>query len=429
MTISASPEHRAQTPSPSQLPLRSIGDQLARLAAFNDNPSAGGITREVFTATYMLANAFVAELMVEAGLTVRVDAFGNLLGRIDGLDGAAPAVLTGSHIDTTLNAGAYDGVLGVLGAIEAVRALRATGWAPTRGVEVVCFAGEEPRFGSGCIGSRALIGSLTRAELDSMRDRDGVSIADAMRGAGLDPDRLDDARLDTGAVHAFVELHIEQAGVLEAAGVSIGAVTHIAAPHDLLVRILGAAAHAGATPMSLRRDAFAGAVESAATLERLARESPSGSTVATVGVVRVSPGAINVIPGEVELHIDIRDHDVAARASVVGSFLAALDQIAERRGLEVSVATIRRDDPAVCSPVVVGAVRGACADLGERSLDLISGAYHDAMILGAHVPMGMIFVPSVAGISHSPLEFTAPEDIDCGVRVLAATLRRLAEAG
>jgi hydantoinase/carbamoylase family amidase len=411
----------------SALPTRSIGEQLEHLSGLNDDPLAGGITREVFTPTYMRANDYVMELMAEAGLAARVDAFGNLFGRIEGGDPSAAAVLTGSHIDTTLNAGAYDGVLGVLGAIEAVRALREAGWQPVRTVEVVCFAGEEPRFGSGCLGSRALTGSLTRGEVDTMRDGDGVSIAEAMQAVGLDPDRLDDARLDTSAVHAFVELHIEQAGVLEAAGIAVGAVTHIAAPHDLLVRISGTAAHAGATPMSLRRDAFAGAAEAAVELERLARESPSGSTVGTVGIVHVGPGAINVIPGEVELHVDVRDYDLGARVAVVDAFLAALNEIAARRGLHLSVGTITHDHPATCSPIVVDAVRGACDELGEPYLDVISGAYHDAMVLGAHVPIGMIFVPSVGGISHSPLEFTAADDIDRGVRVLAVTLRRLAE--
>ncbi|MDX6538984.1 MAG: hypothetical protein QOI71_594 [Gaiellales bacterium] len=411
----------------SALPTRSISEQLERLSGLNDDPLADGITREVFTPTYMRANDYVMELMAEAGLAARIDAFGNLFGRVEGSDPSAAAVLTGSHIDTTLNAGAYDGVLGVLGAIEAVRALCETGWEPVRTVEVVCFAGEEPRFGSGCLGSRALTGGLTRGEVDTMRDRDGVSIAEAMHAVGLEPDRLHDARLDTSAVHAFVELHIEQAGVLEAAGTSVGAVTHIAAPHDLLVRISGTAAHAGATPMALRRDAFAGAAEAAVELERLARDSPSGSTVGTVGIVHVGPGAINVIPGEVELHVDIRDYDLGARVVVVDAFLAALDEIVARRGLRLSVTTITHDHPATCSPIVVDAVRGACDELGQPYLDVISGAYHDAMVLGAHVPIGMIFVPSVGGISHSPLEFTAAEDIDRGVRVLAVTLRRLAE--
>jgi len=411
----------------SAVPTQSISEPLELLSRLNDDVAGGGITREVFTPTYMRANDYVLGLMEEAGLATRTDAFGNLFGRVEGTTPGARSVLTGSHIDTTLNAGAYDGVLGVLGATEALRALLATGWKPARPVEVVCFAGEEPRFGSGCLGSRALSGSLTRAELDTTRDRDGVSIAAAMRGVGLDPDLLEDARLDTAAVHAFVELHIEQAGILEAAGVSVGAVTHIAAPHDLIVRISGVAAHAGATTMLLRRDAFAGAAEAAVRLERLTRESPSGSTVATVGVVHVGPGAINVIPGEVEMHVDIRDHDLPAREAVVAGFLATLEEVGVRRGLEMTVETITRDQPAVCSSTVVEAVRDACHDIGEPYLDIISGAYHDAMVLGAHVPIGMIFVPSVGGISHSPLEFTTAEDIDRGVRVLAGTLRLLAE--
>lgn len=412
--------------SVSEFSTRSIADQFDHLAQINDDPQSGGITREVFTDSYTAANDFVAGLMEQAGLTVRVDAFGNLFGRIAGVDPAAPAVLTGSHIDTTLNAGAYDGVLGVIGAVEAMRALLSTGWRPARSVEIVCFAGEEPRFGSGCIGSRAVMGTLTRGELDSMLDRDGVSIAQAMRSVGLDPGRLEEVRLDPAGYHAFVELHIEQGAVLESTGVTIGAVTHIAAPHDLLVRFIGVAAHAGATPMSLRRDAFAGAAEAAVELERLARASASGSTVATVGVVEVGPGAINVIPGETELRVDVRDYDLPARDTVIEAFLAALETIATRRGLELSIETITKDDPAVCSPLVVDAVRGACADLGEPHIDVVSGAYHDAMVVGAEVPIGMIFVPSVGGISHSPLEFTAAEDLDTGVRVLAATLRRLA---
>jgi hydantoinase/carbamoylase family amidase len=410
-------------------PIRSISEQLDILASINDVGSdAGGITREVFTVAYMEAHEHVCGLMRAAGLTVRGDAFGNLFGRIEGRDPTAAAILTGSHIDTTLNAGRFDGVLGVLGAVEAVRATLASGWRPLRAVEVVCFAGEEPRFGSGCLGSRALTGTLRRSELDTMRDRDGTSIAQAMLAVGLDPDRIGEARLDPARVHAFVELHIEQGSVLEAAGVPVGVVTHIAAPHDLLVTVHGEAAHAGATPMLARRDALAGAAEAATRLELVARGSPSGTTVATIGIVRARPGAINVIPGEAELHVDIRDHDLAARTAVVNRFLAALEEIVDRRGLTVDVETITRDDPAVCSPLVVDSVRAACEELYQPYLDVTSGAYHDAMVLGAQIPMGMIFVPSVGGISHSPLEYTAPEDLERGVMVLAATLRRLADA-
>ena len=403
-----------------------IHDQIQELAQINSDPAAGGITREVFTPEYMAANAFVLELMEQAGLTARVDVFGNLFGRVTGSEPDAPAVLTGSHIDTTLNAGAYDGVLGVLGAIEAIRTLLSDGWRPRRTVEVVCFAGEEPRFGSGCIGSRALMGSLSAGDLESMVDRDGTSIAAAMRSVELNPGRLHEARLDPQRVHGFVELHIEQGARLEAAEISIGVVTHIAAPHDLLVTLTGAAAHAGATPMSARRDALVAAAELVLAVERLARESPSGSTVGTVGVIDVLPGAINVIPGEVALQVDFRDHDLPARTAAVDAFLAEVAAVCARRELTSDIRTITRDEPAACAPEIVRAARSAAELLGIAQMDIVSGAYHDAMVLGAQIPIGMIFVPSRDGISHSPLEYTAPRDLECGIAVLGQTLRTLA---
>jgi hydantoinase/carbamoylase family amidase len=221
-----------------------------------------------------------------------------------------------------------------------------------------------------------------------MRDRAGTSIADAMRSVGLEPDRIDEVRLKPADVSTFVELHIEQSSTLEQPGVPIGVVTHIAAPHDLFIRLSGMAAHAGATPMGARRDAFAGAAEAAVELERIARASPSGSTVATVGIARVLLGAINVIPGEVELEVDIRDHDLAARTSVVDAFLSAIGAVAERRKLELEVNTITRDDPAACSRAVVAAVRASCDDLGIEYIETASGAYHDAMVLGAEIRWG-----------------------------------------
>jgi allantoate deiminase len=404
-----------------------IHDQLRELAQINSDPAGGGITREVFTADYMLANDYTVGLMEQAGLSARVDAFGNLFGRVAGSEPELPAILSGSHIDTTLNAGAYDGVLGVLGAIEAVRLLLGDGLEPRRSIEVVCFAGEEPRFGSGCIGSRALMGTLGRGDLDAMVDRHGVSIAEAMRSVALEPDRLGEVRLNADGVEAFVELHIEQGSRLQDAGLPIGVVTGIAAPHDLLVTVSGFAAHAGATPMGARRDALAGAAELVLAVERLAAGSSSGSTVGTVGVIDARPGAINVIPGEVLLQVDFRDHDLVARTAVVEEFLSVVREVCDRRGLGHGVALITRDDPATCAPVVVDAARRACSALECGYMDIVSGAYHDAMVLGGGgIPIGMIFVPSRDGISHSPLEYTAPEELEIGIAVLAETLRTLA---
>jgi ureidoglycolate amidohydrolase len=403
-----------------------LPDAIAELAGFNDDPEAGGVTREVYTPTYRAALDRVAEWMRSAGLEVRLDAVGNLFGRWAGGDPQAARVLTGSHVDTTLNAGRYDGVLGVLGAIDSVHVLRAAGFAPRRSIELVAWAGEEPRFGTGCVGSRAAAGRLARADLDRLRDRDGVSMAAALREAGFDPDRLREARIEPAAVHALVELHVEQGSVLEDAGEPIGVVTAIAAPHDFRLLLRGAATHAGATPMRLRRDALAGAAEAMLALERIARESPSGTSVGTVGVVRVRPGAINVVPGEVELDVDVRDSDLGARAQVVAGVLAAARAIAERRRLELDVTPIVEDTPVICDPRVVEAAADAAAELELPFRRMISGAYHDAMVLGAMIPIGMIFVPSAGGISHHPAEHTDPADLERGVRVLAGTLARLA---
>jgi hydantoinase/carbamoylase family amidase len=401
-----------------------LHDAIAELATYNDDPAAGGITREVFTPTYERSVGFVSGLMRDAGLEVRRDAFGNLYGRLEGTDPSLPAVRTGSHFDTTLNAGRYDGVVGVLGAIEAIGALRDRGL--RRPIEIVGFAGEEPRFVTGCIGSRTVMGDLSRADLDRLVDRDGVSLAQALAGAGFEPDDVDSAVWDPASVHAFVELHIEQGIVLESSGEQIGVVTAIAAPHDLRVTLRGAADHAGATPMRLRRDALAGAAEAMVALEKLAVDSSSGTTVGTVGVLRVRPGAINVVPGEVELDVDVRDSDGEARQAVVDGFVAAVGVLADRRGLTAVVDEIVRDEPGTCAPFIVEAVETACASLGVTRRRMISGAYHDALMLSRKIPVGMLFVPSVGGISHHPDEHTDREDIDRGAAVLGEVLATLA---
>ena len=403
-----------------------LHDAIAELAGFNDDPGGGGITREVYTPTYAAALDRVAEWMRDAGLETRLDAVGNLFGRWAGSAPDEPHVLTGSHVDTTLNAGRYDGVLGVLGAIEAVHLLQDAGTAPRRSIELVAWAGEEPRFGTGCVGSRAAAGHLSRADLDRLRDRAGVSMAEALRDAGFDPDRLAEARIDPATIHALVELHIEQGAVLEESGESIGVVTAIAAPHDFRLTLRGAATHAGATPMHLRRDALAGAAEAMTALERITRESASGTTVGTVGVLHVHPGAINVVPGEVELDVDVRDADRSAREQVVDAVLAATREIAARRGLEVEVTPIVDDVPVACDARVIEASAAAARELGLPFRRMTSGAYHDAMVMGSRVPIGMIFVPSAGGISHHPDEYTDPGDLERGVRVLAGTLARLA---
>jgi len=259
-----------------------------------------------------------------------------------------------------------------------------------------------------------------------MADRDGVTIATAMRTVGLDPDRIAEAQFDPAAVAAFLELHIEQGAVLEQRGIPVGVVERIAAPHQLRVTLTGEARHAGSTPMALRLDALGGAAEVILAVERLARESASGTTVGTVGTVAVEPGAVNVIPGAVTLDIDVRDVVLDAREEVVRAIHAATDEISARRGLSAALRDVVFDRPAPCDPQIVATVRAVCDELGTPYLDMASGAYHDAMVLGAQVPIGMIFVPSRDGLSHHPDEYTEPAQLDLGVKVLAGTLAKLA---
>jgi hydantoinase/carbamoylase family amidase len=270
-----------------------------------------------------------------------------------------------------------------------------------------------------------MIGSLTRDDLDRMADRDGVTVATAMRSVGLDPDRIGEARIDPDAHAGHLELHIEQGPELESSGVPIGVVERIAAPHDLRVTFTGMARHSGSTPMALRRDALAAASEIVLAVERLALESASGTTVGTVGVLRAEPGAVNVIPGRVTIDIDIRDSDLAARTRVIDATSAAIEEVSARRQIAIEVDTTVRDEPAACAPHIVEAVRGACEAQGIAYRTMTSGAYHDAMVLGAKLPIGMIFVPSRDGLSHHPDEYTAPDELELGVRVLAGALRTL----
>jgi hydantoinase/carbamoylase family amidase len=334
-------------------------------------------------------------------------------------------VLVGSHLDTTLNAGPLDGVYGVLAAIEAVDRLRGSGGVPGRSVEVVAITAEEPRFATGCLGSRALVGDMSADLARRLTDREGITLAEAMERLSMDPERIPDARLPEGHAGLFVELHIEQGAMLEQRGSRLGIVDAIAAPHDMRITVTGTAAHAGTTPMGLRRDAFLGAAEIALAVEAGALAS-RGRTVGTVGAVSVRPGANNIVPGNVEIEIDIRDTELDPREAVVAEVLSTAEAVCARRGLELDVKTIAQDTPVSCSGTVQKAVAEACEECGVEGHVMASGAYHDAMVLARKMPVGMLFVPSAGGVSHHPDEYTDPADLDLGVDVLAGTLRRLA---
>jgi hydantoinase/carbamoylase family amidase len=405
--------------------MKARGERLARdlerLAAFGRDPS-GGWTRPALSEADAQARGYVREEMRAMGLAVVHDEVGNLIGRRRGARDEAP-VVTGSHLDSVPRGGRFDGPLGVAGALEAVRALDEAGVTTGRPIEVVVFTGEEgSRFPRGTIGSAAMSGDVAVAEILSLRDRDGVRFLDALASYG-DTGAPRPARRPPGSVHAFVELHIEQGGVLESQRIDIGAVTAIQGLIQHVARIHGDPNHAGATPMSLRRDALAGGAEIVLAVERVAREV---GAVATVGRLEVEPGGYNIIPGVATLSIDLRAPEAGSLDELDRQIRAEVLDIAERRGLGLELTRRQRVEPGPCAEVVIGAVERAAVEAGASAMRLLSGAIHDALHMGSLCPTGMIFVPSVGGKSHCPEEESGLAEMLRGCEVLAGTLAILA---
>lgn len=384
----------------------------------------GGVTRLSFTEEERAAKDLVTSYMREAGLEVREDAAGNLIGRREGRVEGTPVVLAGSHVDSVRNGGDFDGPLGVLGAVEALQVMGERGVETERPIEVVTFTDEEgARFGFGMIGSRAMAGTLAREDLGRV-DKDGVSVAGAMRDSGLDPERVGEAARPEDSVYAYVELHIEQGKILEDSNLPVGVVTGIAGPVWLRFILTGEAAHAGTTPMRLRRDALAAA---AAVIGRIEKEAGrTGTSVGTVGQLDLEPGGINIIPGRVSFSLDLRDIDEEVRDRVEARIAAEVARLCEERGIALETETLQRLRPVPCSDLVRGAAGAACEALGLEPFELASGAGHDGMHLAGLCPVGMIFVRSKNGLSHNPDEWSSKEDCADGVEVLYRTLIELA---
>ena len=398
------------------------GDRLlARLEALAQigATASGGVTREAWSPEDLAGRAVVAGWMAEAGLNVTVDAAANLLGRRPGRTGRWLA--TGSHLDTVIDAGPYDGAYGVAAAVEVAAALHTADL--DHGIIVAAFANEEGARGTaGMTGSHACAGRLDATALAQVDD-DGATVAERIRAAGGDPKpaAVAAAAWDQRVLDAFIELHVEQGPVLAAAGVPVGVVTGVTGRQLLDLTITGAANHAGTTPMDLRADALAAAAEVVLTVERLPGKGLL--RVATTGHIVARPNVRNVIAGQVSLGVDLRDEDAARLDATMVAVDALLAAIAARRRVTIDANWGQRITPVAADPAIVAAARAAASGLGLASLDLPSGAGHDAQILGATgLPIGMVFVPSVAGVSHSPLEHTEPEHLVAGAQVLLATL-------
>jgi allantoate deiminase len=404
----------------SQERLETRVSQLAQIGGTAD----GGVNRQTFTPEYKEAQELVADWMREAGLAVRTDAVGNLIGRREGPDPESPAIMVGSHIDTVLNGGRYDGTVGVLGGIEVAQALKEDGIELNHSLEIAALIEEEgTRWGSGCLGSRAMMGLVSEEVLDR-KDRDGITMSEAMESMGVDPDRLHDARRDPRELACYLEMHIEQGGVLDDLGYPVGVVTGIAGPLQMSARLIGKTDHAGATPMNLRKDALVAAAHLVLVAQRSAQEA-SLTAVGTVGIMEVKPGNFNAIPGEVFMTFDIRDIYIKARDEMEREIVAEVEKVSADNGLRYEIGELVRLEPVVLPRRMVDVVAESCRKVGVPVHELPSGAGHDAQIMATEVDTGMIFLRSKGGISHDPAEFTEMRDIYSGTEVLYHTVLEL----
>jgi hydantoinase/carbamoylase family amidase len=384
--------------------------QAARIGA-----DGAGVSRFAWTPELAQANEWLVGRLEELGLETEIDAAGNVLGRWN--QGEGTAVLVGSHLDTVPRGGRYDGALGVLAALDVVRSLKRSRASLRRPLWVVSFNDEEgSRFQTGMLGSRAFVGAL---DLEDWRRR---GVAEAMASGGFDFERLPDARAIEG-VGAYLELHIEQGPVLEQEGLDLGVVTGIGGLLGFRVVLTGEANHAGTTPMAARHDALAGAARVVLGLREEARAR--GDMTANVGILTVAPGGFNVIPGTAEFTIDVRAAEPEAFACAEALVRETLERVAGEEQLGLEVAETHRKPPTPLDPELQELLGEAAAAEGATVRRMPSGAGHDAMVLAKHVPAAMLFVPSRAGVSHSPDEYTTPEHCELGARVLARAVARL----
>jgi allantoate deiminase len=391
------------------------------LALHTDEP--GRLTRLYLSPAHRRAADATARIMREAGLDTAIDAAGSVVGRLAGARAGAPAILVGSHIDSVVDAGRFDGPLGVVLGIVAVEALRAEGARLASAIEVVAFGDEENvRFPTHLSTSSALAGRYDPAWLDG-RDQDGTTLREALVAFGGDPGGIPALARDPAAYRAYLEVHIEQGPLLEVESLPVGIVSAINGITRARAYVIGEAGHAGTVPMGLRRDALAAVAEMVAVVERIG--ATRTDTVATVGVAQVRPGAINVIPARVDFTLDARAPDDVVRHAMVGDILAECEAVAARRGVRLAIEPFMDSPATPMDPDLVRILEDATVATGISPLRLPSGAGHDAVAMAHLCPSAMLFVRCLGGISHNPAESVTVEDVDVAARVLVAALKRL----
>jgi N-carbamoyl-L-amino-acid hydrolase len=388
------------------------------------------VTRLVFSIKELRSRQVLIHLMRQAGLKIHIDAIGNIFGRFDGSDAKAPAVLAGSHLDTVIHGGKYDGPVGVIGALEAIRTIRENHIPVRSPLEVVCFVGEESsRFGFSTLGSSLVAGEVHPKDLANAVDPQGTKLESVLASLGITRRNLNSVKRNPKGLKAYLELHIEQGPILEAISKRIGLVTSIAAPSRFRVVFHGRADHSGTTPMGMRKDALVAAAHLIEYIEKTCRKYASmakGRVVGTVGAMKIEPGVINAVPGRAELAVDIRGTSARSKNQVARMVKEQARAIAKRRAIGVEVLTIREEDPVPLDKRLLRVSRELCDAKGIDYEVMPSGAGHDAMQMAKITPAGMIFVPSKRGISHNPLEWTDPRDIALGTQLLMETMIRVA---
>ncbi|AJZ88288.1 allantoate amidohydrolase [Klebsiella michiganensis] len=401
-----------------------VMDRADQLAAISE--SAGQLTRVYLSVQHLRANQLVAGWMEQLGMTTWQDAVGNICGRYEGRQEGAKAILLGSHLDTVRNAGRYDGMLGVLCALEVVAYLSQHNIQLEQAIEIVGFGDEEgTRFGVTLLGSRGITGSWPEHWL-GCEDAGGVSVAQAMTIAGLDPTRIASAERPKSDFSAYLELHIEQGPVLEEQGLALGVVTAINGARRLNCSFTGHAGHAGTVPMALRKDALAAAAEWMTFIESATRHR-GPDEVATVGTLSCAPGAVNVIPGDVQLTLDIRSPRDESLGSLLGQLLAEGEAIAARRGMQFSAEAYYAIPATPCDAGLQATLTQAVNEVQGRSLSLPSGAGHDAIAIAERWPSAMLFVRCEKGVSHHPAESVTESDVALAVQAFTRAVTLLAE--
>ncbi|WP_047151833.1 Zn-dependent hydrolase [Aneurinibacillus tyrosinisolvens] len=400
-----------------------VWTQLIELAEIGRQES-GGVTRTSLSPEDLEARELLIRWMTEAGLEVRIDEAANIIGSLPGTDPSLAPVMVGSHIDSVLNGGKFDGPLGVLGGLEAVRTIIENDIKVQRTIEVVSFTDEEgARFSAGFTGSKGMCGLFQRHHLDQMIDKNGVTYAQAFEQAGFNPDDYEKANRKPGSIKAFIEIHIEQGKVLENEGLPVGIVSGIAGPMWLGVTINGEAGHAGTTSMNLRFDPGLAAAEVMLQVEQIATEYQG---VGTIGQIQFEPGGANIIPAQARFSIDMRHINQEQRNQMKEKIESALEFICHKRSLQYDLKVNMDIPPVLCSENIVTIMEEACSDMDLKPFHIVSGAGHDAMIMSHITEVGMIFIRSKDGISHNPKEWSSFEDVSCGVNLLMQSLIRLA---